>query len=677
MKTREDSGDDAMKDLRLMPTSIFISGVESDRYWNIVVGQCQMKAVLMSYHYFQNKPKDILSNRIKKYPDVKVFIDSGAFTFVTKADEYKSKDDSFWKDYLTKYTNWVRENKEYIFACANLDIGRVVGFDKTDEWNKKYFKPLEDEGINVCYIWHEEQGIQDWTEMCKNHKYVGLSLANDESTLQGLMKMVNIAKRFGTIIHGMAMTRTEMLVRLPLFSVDSTTWLVGQQYGELNWFDGRRMRRLDKHEWQTTYKTRLIKPPFNADWDKLIHGMGGRGDTYELLRLNVIAYKLSEEHIRKRLGSRMYWMKGAPKISKPKRNIEDIALPDYNWFIDGTQEDYKDYLTGLGITQEMNKDEAVDLLYNFYLYLTPDDEKIKLISDEDLFNYCKEFIQQPASNREEAIKTIKEFYRLNATGERTDFVDELEDGKPKEREHYLEEDEYQIVDVSEDEIARGLALPPPKDNSMPEISAYDDELEEHAIKPIRDEHGRFIKGQQAVRKPKNVYSEKYPKLFCDTCYKSGDCPEYKQGYICAYEKLFKRFNTRNADDVLDAMYSMVNMNMERLQRASIFEMMDGGMVTPEVTGLIDQNVKLLMTVKEMTQHNPKVIASQHRTVREDGTVEETNTVNMSNPVHGGILSKIFGGDNKSSKKEDKKDEEDIDVDYTVKEDKQSDLTDKK
>ena len=266
-------------------------------------------------------------------------------------------------------------------------------------------------------------------------------------------------------------------------------------------------------------------------------------------------------------------------------------------------------------------------------------------------------ISESIEDYESAVEALRDYFVKNATGERNDLRgeddmnEELGIARPKEREVYIEEDEFDIIDLSEEQIEERLHLPAPKDASMPEIEAYDEELARNNIVAVRDDKGRFLKGQQAVRKPKNIYSKKYPKLNCDTCYKSGDCPEYKPGYVCAFDKMFKRFDTRNAEDVIDAMSSMINHNLERLQRAMMFEIMDGGMATPEVTGLIDQNAKLLEKLQQLRQLSSQTIIQQRRIYTPDGTETIENSMSV-NPSSGGILSQIFGTPSKATKDED-------------------------
>jgi hypothetical protein len=639
------------------PMNIVISGVESDRYFDIVVRQCGRRFVLMSYHYLQKKSKNFLKERLEEFPDLKIFIDSGAHTFLSNRDQYMDKDISFWETYLKNYSNWLIDNSEYIFACANLDIEAIVGNDQVDEWNDEYFKPVEQAGVEVCYIWHSDREQIGWAEMCKKHSYIGLSYENDaRMTVQKLTKMVKTASKTNTRVHGMALTQAEILVRVPLFSADSTTWLVGQQYGELNWFDGRKMRRLAKKEWQRLYKTKLLREPFNADWDKLMTGMGGRGDTYELLRLNVIAYKLAEEHIRKRLRTKMYWLGSTTSLTASTMSFEDkldqLDLPPFEWYVEGDNEGWEGYLEKLGISpDDYSKEEGVNVLYHFFVFLV-DDSHIEDMDKDALFEYAKSVSSEPINDIDEAIEFLRDYFKENFMGERTDFIGESageDTPEPaKERRGYIEDDEFITIDLSADDLDTTYALAPPKDNSMPEVEAFDKELAQRDIVAVRDSNGKFVKGQTKVRKPKNIYSDKMPNLQCNTCYKAGDCEHYKPGYICAFKKQFKKFNTRNVDDILDAMTSIADANLGRLQKAMIFETMDGGMPTAEVTGLIDQNMRILNQIKDL--QNSKAVVSQKSVIRADGTQETVTQVNV-NPQHqGGILSTIFGGG--SSKKED-------------------------
>lgn len=180
---------------------IFFSGVEPPRYFDIVT--TETNAILMSYHYIQRKGKKFLEECKKNREDMRMLVDSGAHTFIKKEDEYSKKPPEYWESYLEKYTQFARDNKDLVFAVVELDIDYLVGQEKVEEWREKYFRPLEEEGIQVIYVWHRVRGEANWEEMCKKYSYVGFSIQGDsDMTVDRCSKMVNIAKKYGTKVHG-------------------------------------------------------------------------------------------------------------------------------------------------------------------------------------------------------------------------------------------------------------------------------------------------------------------------------------------------------------------------------------------------------------------------------------------------------------------------------------------
>ena len=718
------------------PTSLVMSGVESDAYWDISVGE-GIDRLLVSYLYIQRKGKKFLQNRLEKHPNIKLMIDSGAHTFHAKEEEYKNKPMEFWEKYLENYTRFIRANKDYIFSCVELDIGNIVGFDKVDEFREKYFEPLKEEGILVCYVWHTYDGKKYWEYMCKKYDYVGFSLMNSSLSETEIMKMMSVARRYGALVHGFAITRVELMSKVPFYTGDSTTWLVGTQYGELNWFDGRRMRRLKKKDWKTVYKQKYIK--LGANWE-----LAGKENPYELIRINLLVFKEAEKYIRKRIRAKMYWTKGKkeegislskkvigrkkpietntdePKKKKklikkvkvpvpvsdtavddnavihptvpervpveseevdrpltkfeefqtastPKEKViypldEQIArLPSLGW-VNGDAENWRDVANGIRFyLGDIDKDEFLDIVYNFCIFLRDTDE-LEKIEESLLFDLCKTLLNKDINDRDEAVELLTDFYAKNLTGEREDMkaddfgISDEAPERPKERESYLSDEEFDLVDLTMEEMQGYLPFPV-EGEDMPEVEELDKELAKGGIIAVRDENGRFLKGQKAVRKPKQVWSKHFPKLACNTCYKAGECPEYKPDHACAYDSIFKKFKTRNMDDLMDAMFGMADLNMERMSRLALFESMDGGMPDPTLTAMIDQNLNIMMKMKQLHDMKAQIVATQRKTLRADGTEETITSVN--NPS-GGILAQLFGGGSSSSKE----DEDILEADYT-------------
>ena len=142
-------------------------------------------------------------------------------------------------------------------------------------------------------------------------------------------------------------------------------------------------------------------------------------------------------------------------------------------------------------------------------------------------------------------------------------------------------------------------------------------------------------------------------MACDACVNAQKCPEYKAGYVCAYSKMFDRFDTRSMADVIQAMQGMASYSLTRLQRAMLTETMDGGIIDPNVTNLINQNMGLMKTLQMMYETGSQEVLKQTKTIRSDGSQEITTQV--SNPQQGGILERIFGDLGKNSSEEPEED----------------------
>lgn len=646
-----------LKDIvdRTRPFSILFSGVETKQYYDILVKH-GVKNFLMSYHYVIEKSVDMNKYR---YANVKFFIDSGVFTYLTN-ENFKGKEIpiEFWEEKIQDYLNWAEENKDMIFAIANFDLDDIVGYEKVWEWNKKYFEPfMLRTNIPVCFIWHRSTGLQNWEKMCKRYPYVGFSWVsegNKGNDLKKAKRLFAIAERYNAVVHGMGMTRTSLLPKLPFYTVDSTSWKAGLRYGLLSFWNGKKVRQVKKDEWDKI-KPFVIKS--GIDWNKLLEE-----DVENVVWANAYAYLMAEQFVREKCKNRMYWLKNSSPIktfdTTNNINLDNIEFPSADWIGGDEQDDWKEWAEKLNIPIK-DKNETIGFIECVTVFLKRDDEEYKELyeniveNDEILHELHDLYINKVVNSKEELIDDLYNYFKDVVLGNVK--MNSENSNEPLERENYIEEEEYEIKELSEEEVRQELTKILPKalpsgESVAPEIDALDDEIfNQTGIVPIRDEKGRFLKGQKKVKKPKNIYSDKYPKLVCDTCYAAQTCPQFKAGYVCAFNKMFKRFDTRNMDDIIEAMQGMVNLNLERMQRLAIFEMLDGGMPDANLSAMIDQNMRLLINLKQLYDATTPEVLKHTKVVRADGTVEEVTTVN-TNPQSGGILEKLFFGGNNSGKK---------------------------
>lgn len=641
--------------------NIFYSGVEQESYFNILYDM-GIRNFLMSFHYIQNR--HLSMSQLYGNKGVKFFIDSGAHTYQNDP-KYAEYDIEYWEKHLKKYLAWAERNKDFIFAIASFDFENVVGAEKVREWNTKYFEPfMLRTGIPVCFVWHQNS-YSTWDYYCKRYPYVGFSSANIETgediSVQEYTARLRVAENNETLVHGFGMTRTSMLTQLPFYTADSTTWLVGLQYGEINYWNGQKMSRLKKDKWKGSMLSQLVSLGFNED-------LLLKEDTTELIRVNIYAFMQAEEFIQTKLRSRMYWQR--PKTNKrSEESLSSIEYPSVDWLKKphGQRPDVEKYAKDFNISFE-NPDEAENLVVDMTCFMNWDSPEYhdyceKAYSSQLLSEIHDCYINRIVQNDDERIEDLREFYKKNLLGEDTTllYLGTNFDRMVKERDEkdYITDEEYDYEDVSDVEIQNIAAkyLPAPKEGDVaPEISELDDEIfSEAGIIPVRDKNGKFLKGQRAVARPKKLFSNKYPKLACDMCINAQRCPEYKAGYVCAYNKMFQRYNTRDMGDVIQAMQGIVDLSMQRLQRSMMTEVLNGGMPDPNVSQMMNQSMQLLTQLQRMYESGSQEVIRQTKILRADGTQEMTTQV--SNPQSGGILAQIFGNMGSSSVPDDLEDDE--------------------
>lgn len=624
------------------PLSIFYSGVEYESYLDILYS-LGIRNFLMSYEYLKGKGHA----QLKKYSDMHLFIDSGAFTYMSDP-KYESYTIEQWEEQIEEYLRWAERHKDSIFAIADLDLQYIVGYEKVYEWRKKYFEPfMLRTGIPVCFIYHED-GLDVWEYMCKRYPYVGFSLATDVGANDvELREKFRIAEKYNTLIQGMASTKTSMLTEFPFYTVDSTTWNVGLKYGEISVWKGSKMSRIKKADFETKAFPVISKYDRSFDFD-LIRDE----DKTEMIKVNAYAFVQAEKYIHDRLKSKMYWLKARTE-KRDLDNLPDDFYPSEDTVLNGTDEEVLSYAKKFNINPEAP--EAMDLVVHITAFMNwdnPDYVSLRGWYDEHQ-NTIDElhdiYINRIVGSNDDKIYDLQKFFGECLSGDNdkllqlgTNF-----DRVIKERETYIEDEESETVELTPSEVKKSVKalLPEPSGDSVddyraPEIDELDEEIFKKAnIVPVYDEKGRFLKGQTQVRKPKKVYSKKYPKFACDSCASAAKCPEYKSGYVCAYDKLFNRFDTRDMSDIIQATQGIVEYNMARMQRAMVMETMNG-VIDPVVTNLMSQNVQYMQLLKQMYETGSSEVLKQTRVIRADGSTEETTTV--SNPKSGGILEKLVG-----------------------------------
>jgi hypothetical protein len=184
--------------------------------------------VLESFFYVKEHQLDYLKSR-------KLFLlDSGAFSFINTGKRVN------WMEFADKYADFVKTHQ--IKHYFELDIDQIIGVAET----RKLRDRLESKvGWQSIPVWHTIRGMDEWTVLCKNYQYISTSLSGFTNTSkwfrshkhEPLHAMLDISQEYGCKVHGLGFTNIPKLhTHKRLYSVDSTSWLMGGRNGILNIF---------------------------------------------------------------------------------------------------------------------------------------------------------------------------------------------------------------------------------------------------------------------------------------------------------------------------------------------------------------------------------------------------------------------------------------------------------
>ena len=211
---------------------------------------------LESFAYISKKEETI----IEKYTDF--LLDSGAFTYLNGLKSEKVN----WDNYIEKYSSFI--NLHNINLFFELDIDSIVGIKEVERLRNKLEKLTNKKCIPV---WHKSRGLDYWKRMVDEYDYVAIGGIVTKEIKQSEHKifysLLEIAKKNNCKVHGLGYTNLKGIEKYNFYSVDSTSWLSGNRFGSVYWFNGRTMKKQNKKKGQRVITNKTAQNNFN-EWVK-------------------------------------------------------------------------------------------------------------------------------------------------------------------------------------------------------------------------------------------------------------------------------------------------------------------------------------------------------------------------------------------------------------------------
>ncbi len=229
---------------------IFLAGLEQTEPKHVGILKSRVPNAFYSYYYMRKDKTDKKITGVKKYHDI-VFVDSGAHTFFSEDDKLgaagvhkkKTKTVESHQEYFDNYVIWLKRNYEHYDYFAELDIGDIIGQKKVNEWREILKK--ENLYSKCVTVYHPDcMSWEDYINMLEDSQSKYVALEGDRRHRKRLpyIKLIKECYKRNIKVHGFAMTKDNVMSKLPFYSVDSTSWKSGEMYGAIPYFNGTKIQ---------------------------------------------------------------------------------------------------------------------------------------------------------------------------------------------------------------------------------------------------------------------------------------------------------------------------------------------------------------------------------------------------------------------------------------------------
>lgn len=205
---------------------LFFAGTESKTYIN-KVKENGVQRILQSAFYlnYKHQPNVIAA------PDY--LLDSGGFTAIKKGTPIP----------VDKFAEYI--NKFEVKVAFNMDVRDTAETLQNQKYLEKHTKAY------IIPVYHHHEFCDPkWKDLivqfAKEYPFISLGGNPTGIDLDEKMRYMDfVYSKVGlkSKVHGLGVTRYELLTRYPWFSVDSTTWLAASQFGTFIEFKEGRMSK--------------------------------------------------------------------------------------------------------------------------------------------------------------------------------------------------------------------------------------------------------------------------------------------------------------------------------------------------------------------------------------------------------------------------------------------------
>lgn len=259
---------------------IYYQGAELPTYRNLIK-EMNIQSSSLSYMGLRKRTKFRKPWLVKNYfPEGhKLFVDSGC-SVINNAKE-QLYDDEELRGIANHYYQWIDSNigdLEYYTEFDALQLGtRTIEETREQRRDIAYDK--------LVPVWHGESGLPNLHSIAEEYGRVGIS----QTSLQGrdLIPTLSRLANNGIKLHGLAMTKPDIMQAVKWESVSSTSWTTPQRYGDtIIWSHNQLKRYPSSMKDQARKKERVTFTRAGFDLEKI-----QQDDPKEMLRVSLWSWE--------------------------------------------------------------------------------------------------------------------------------------------------------------------------------------------------------------------------------------------------------------------------------------------------------------------------------------------------------------------------------------------------
>lgn len=231
---------------------VYLSSVEADYAIEIMKTIKRPKRVLVTFYYLRNKTEEKIIEKLNGLiaADCEIMLDSGAFTFLVEAGtrpkvrkrKNNKKSKMTPEQYFGEYLEFIKKYEQYFHLIAELDIDGIVGYTKICEWWDELQKYVTDKRKLVRVFHKSIPGcLKEWENWAKEGTTLGIGGGLMQPEILDILFSISV--KYNARVHGFAMTKNQLVLQYPWYSVDSSSWNSGMRYGTLSYYTGKFMMK--------------------------------------------------------------------------------------------------------------------------------------------------------------------------------------------------------------------------------------------------------------------------------------------------------------------------------------------------------------------------------------------------------------------------------------------------